>query len=337
MKTRRDHRNGSIRRRGIFFALALFLVAACDTATPEAQEEPIEDATLQSVAEALKSDLGLSAAQAQEITGVLAQHEGEGVGALWYVAAELQERLTEEQKARLFTRAAERREAFRARMADGAPGRLRGQRRMRRAGAFLRGSMEGPLAELLTEEQKTALAEVRARGQEAVRALMDRKRDGALTPEAFREQMRSLFEGMKAEVAVLLTEEQKAALEARRAERREAFRARAGERLEAMAEALELTPEQEATLRELRETHRAALKALREEAKAGERDREAIRAAVAEMRAAQRAEMAEALTDRQEEIVRLHRILAVKATAHRRGAGERGFRHGRGFGNRNGG
>ncbi|WP_457653368.1 Spy/CpxP family protein refolding chaperone [Rhodocaloribacter sp.] len=337
MKTRKDYRNGSIRRRGIFFALALFLVAACDTATPEAQEEPVEDATLQSVAEALKTDLGLSAAQAQEITAVLAGHDGEGVGALWYVAAELQERLTEEQKARLFARAAERRETFRARVADGAPGRLRGQRRMRRAGAFFRGAMEGPLAELLTEEQKTALAEIRARRQEAVQALIERKRDGTLAPEAFREQMRSLFEDMKAEVGALLTEEQKAALEARRAEGREAFRARAGERLEAMAEALGLTPEQEATLRELRETHRAAMKAFMEEVKAGERDREEIRAALAEMRAAQRAEMAEALTDRQEEIVRLHRILTVKVRAHRRGAGADGFRQQRRFGQRNGG
>ncbi|WP_456424621.1 Spy/CpxP family protein refolding chaperone [Rhodocaloribacter sp.] len=337
MKTRKVYRRGSIRRGGILLALALVLVAACDTTAPEAQENGAEDATLQAVAEALTTELDLSAAQVQEITGVLTRHEGEGVGALWYVAAELQERLTEEQKARLFARAAERREAFRARMAEGAPGHLRGQRRMRRAGAFFRGAMEGPLAELLTEEQKAALAEVRARRQEAMRALIEQKRDGTLTPEAFREQMKSLFEDVKAEVGALLTEEQKAALEARRAEGREALRARAGERLEAMAEALELTPEQETTLRELRETHRAAMKAFMEEAKAGERDREEIRAAVAEMRAAQRAEMAEALTDRQEEIVRLHRILTVKVRAHRRGAGEGGFRQQRRFDRRNGG
>ncbi len=337
MKTYMEYRAGSLWRHGVFFVLALFLISACDTATPEAEEVAVEDETLQAVAEALQTELDLSAAQAQEINGVLATHAGEEVGALWFVAAELQERLTEEQKASLFARAAERRDAFRARRAEGAPGRLNGKGRMRRAGGFIRGALEGPLAERLTEEQQTAFDELRARHREAMRALIDRKREGTLAPEDFREQMRSLNESMKAEVGALLTDEQKAALEARREEGRQARRARAGERLEAMAEALELTPEQQAKLRELRETHRAAMKAFMEEARAGERDREEIRAALAEMRAAQRAGRAGVLTDRQEEIVRLHRILAAKVMTKRRGAGEGSLRQQHRPGRRNGG
>ncbi len=333
----RTHLKGS----GRFFGLALvaamlFFVAACDTSAPEAEQPVVEDATLEVVAEALAADLDLSPAQSAEIRQVLARHEGEGAGALWEVAAELNDRLTEEQKAMLFARVEARRQELRARVGEGFDGSapMRGHRG--RAGGLFRD--DGPLAETLTEEQKTALAELRQKHREAMQALMAQRRDGTITPEALRAEMKRLSEEMRAEVEALLTDEQKALLEARRGERRGDLGARRGdfeerreERRAAMIEALGLTSEQAEALEALREKHHEAMQALREELMAeGSPDPQAVRAALEELRAAQREEMAEVLTDEQLEVVRLHRILTAKVMArHRPGGGAGAFRRGR--------
>lgn len=203
---------------------------------------------------------------------------------------------------------------------------------------FLRGASGGPLAESLTEEQKTALAEARQRLHEAMLDLQAQRRDGAITPEAFRAEMKRVFEEMRTEIEALLTDEQKAMLENRRGERRETFRGRVEMRREAMAEALGLTDAQAEALEALREKHREAVHALieglREDPSA---DPQALRTARSELREAQRKEMAEVLTDEQIEIVRLHRILAAKVMArHRAGEGVGAFRHNRRSGRRNG-
>lgn len=304
----------------------LMAVAACDATQNEAPEAEAQDAELLAVTEALAADLNLTADQARDLRSAFAGQDAANPGRLWAVAARMNERLTDEQKARLLG-LVERLDSQRAaRTTDRAAG---DHPRMRDR---LRG-----LEDVLTDAQKESLAALRTEMRSHVESLRQQKEAGSLSEDAFREQMKVLMAGLRTQIEALLTDEQKAALEQKKAERGEEMKARRAAANEARAEALGLTEEQRTALKEAAEALHETLKALHEQRQNG--DREALRAAVKEARDDFRATTEQVLTEDQKTIVALHKALAFRMFRARHdragaqgdaGPARRGFRHHRG-------
>lgn len=312
----------------VMAVLALLFLAACDSGQLLEETEPLDDDTAQ-MADALVQDLALSTQEATALRTSMASHEGlrGEPGFLWRVAADLQASLTAEQKERLFARAEQMQQR------DHRPRHQRRQALRFLLGDHLHG--DGPLADVfatLTDEQRQALETIRESYRPQLRDLMAQRRDGALDAADFREQMQALREAMRAEIEAVLTDEQKAALEAAR----EQMKADREERRAAVAavrdEVLGLTDEQKTALEELHAEHRAELQSLREQLEAGTAEPDELREAFEALREAHTEALAAVLTAEQLEIVTIHRILQhhVGKRMLKRRLGQRG--DGAGFG-----
>lgn len=327
--------------RGLVALLLVAAVTACDS-NPAATLDELTAAERSTLAATLSTELDLSTAQAEQINSLLAGTDKPEPGRLWTLAAELQQTLTDEQKAVLF----EKVEQHRARMQENRQQRFqqgdqrRGQRFNRNAqrpGMRRPQGMRGVSSDLLTPEQQEQVTALREAHREQMQTLIEARQDGSLAPEAFREQAQALREQMRDAMQNLLTDEQKATLEQRRQERQTTATERRDAVAAARAEALGLNGEQEAALEALNEKHRAERQALREQRRADNLDRDGIRAATQALRDAHKAALAEILTEEQLEIVELHAALQSGIAAARRGSfrGRQGIDGPRGFGRPN--
>ncbi len=323
-------------------ALASFLfvfgLVGCDADPATTDAESLDPAELNELAATLATDLDLSADQARAVDDLLGGDEKPAPGHLWTVAADLQETLTDAQKARLLERAGQRRARF---SEEGRPGHFRrggegredGPRGSRRSGAGQAREAPGSLGGILTDEQQEQFKALREAHRAQVQAL---RQDDSLTPEARRAQAEALREEMKAALDALLTDEQKAEMEQRREERQARSAERKEQAEQARAEALDLTAQQETDWEALREAHRAEHTALFEQVRAGTLDRAAVRAQMQERRDTHRAELATILTADQMEIVEIHQALQGEVgRRHGRRPGSRGFGPGSHGGPRN--
>lgn len=286
-------------------ALAALLIAAmlglsaCDTSTTS--EATSAEASSSALVSDLTQTLDLTAEQVQTLdTQATMSSEDPEPGALWRLAGTLQETLTAPQKERLFTRL----ERLQARRAE-RPGR----------GRFLnRPGRRGEIAASLDVEQRAALREVFQAHRQARRALVEQRQDGTLSPEGFQEQLATLRAETREAAQDLLTSEQQAAWEARRAERtafREAARA-------ARADVLNLTEAQREAFAALRESAQESRAERLGELRADDDpNREALRTARNELRRELRQAAADLLTAEQQETIRLHRYLVLQARQQR--------------------
>jgi hypothetical protein len=298
-------------------ALAAF---ACDSgATTEADAGLDTDgATLNALAADLTSALKLSTDQQSTVNDAFTRlQEDRDPGALWGLAAELQVTLSDDQKATLLERAADRTN-------EGRPDRGA----LPWGGPGARG--DGFPVPDLTDAQRATLQPYR----EQMRALMDQRRDGTLSEADFRAKMEPLRETMDATLSEVLTDEQRARFEtmkARRDERRAEGRekrdgrqatrgadreARAARRLEAEAarqEALALSADQQTALQALRDEQRTALQALRGRGRDEAGDRDALREEARALRDAHEVALADILDARQLETMRIHQALVARA------------------------
>ncbi|GIV61968.1 MAG: hypothetical protein KatS3mg044_0834 [Rhodothermaceae bacterium] len=322
-------------RGGLVTALLLaFVLVGCDTTQTVTDDEPVQ-ATTATPEAALQADLQLTDEQVQTIRQVLAGQPAEvrEPGALWTVAARLHATLTETQRARLQEWMARARDE-----ASDAPDARRPGRRGQRGpgmkperGARPEHGFRGPNLPSLTDEQREALEALHTSFREKMEALREQLAAGTLTREAFDEQREALREQHREDVAAILTDEQRAALEEARQDRLERFREHREEALAARAEALGLTEAQQAALEALAEQHRQEHEALRAAVRDGTLDREAFHERLQALRAAHRDQMAEILTEEQQEIVALHHLLARRMMRPRdghAGADRPGFRRG---------
>ncbi|GAB5520169.1 MAG: hypothetical protein RhofKO_24200 [Rhodothermales bacterium] len=333
-------------------------LSACDTTNAALDTSSIDSPQLETMVTSLADDLDLSAQTTQDLSNAVAarQDDQREPGFLWYVAADLQESLSDSEKADLFAKAETQREALRERMEafrenrQGTEGMRRNRRGVRQGGGEALERLRDNAPIELTDEQKEAMKAVREQYRPQLQALREQVQAETLTREAAREQGKALREAMKADVQAILTDEQKATLEAAREERKAKREDRNDQRADrreasrnAMIDALDLTDEQQAALAALRDENKTEREATREQVKAAREngetvDREAMREQAQAARTAHREAMDDILTDDQQEIVQLHRILAQGAAKQmvkqRRADGERrqgrrGMRRGR--------
>jgi len=216
-----------------------------------AQSQP----DLNAVAQRMAEQLQLSEATAQALREAFARHAGryEQGGFFWYVAAELQRRLNDEQRAEFWEkplRAESKRPPRRRWQArQGRPDlRMRRERLHRqddRPPARRAAWMVAPDERLadylaLTEAQRDSLAVFRRRQHDALRELLRQRRQGTLSAETFREQARQIREQYRARFRQLLTPEQQ--------ERLDRLEAMPENSRKAMMEVLRLTDTQQQQL-----------------------------------------------------------------------------------------
>lgn len=319
---------------------SMFLVAACDSSSAVLEADGTSSVTTPPTVANLTDQLQLTAAQTASLEELMAKQGENNPGTLWYMAAELQSTLTAEQKTDLIAEVQPR--TRRQRTTDG----VRPQRRFRNgrenAPAFL---------EDLTDEQQAQIEALRDSNREAMKALVEQRRAGALSEEEMEAAVQNLRESMQTSLSTVLTEDQLAQLEAAREARearRQEFRDRAGadenrgrraqgefreqatrirgEVEDARREALGLTAEQEAQLEAARTAQREKAEAIFETLRAADGDRESVREQMEALREENEAAMAEILSEDQREIIEIHRALAFNAAKNRTGdaSGQRG-------------
>lgn len=315
MNTFNDIKRLISRGSGVAGMAFLLILTACDTTSVLENQ----DATggLDVPAAALVEGLNLSDADARQVADVLGKYDTDEPGRLWYASAELQETLTEEQKTALLANL------------DEAPEGPGGARGARLRGGKMMGREGGPMEEMisgLTEEQKAQMKALHEEQGETLRALVKQRRDGSLSEDQFKAETTKIREEIKLAMAEILTPEQLQELEEKRAAMQEKVEARRGDRQRdesgtrssrverrseqrdvievAMVDALELTDEQQTQLKEIHEQSRAQMEALRGE------DRETARESLESLRASLRESHESILTDKQNEIVAIHRALS---------------------------
>lgn len=345
--------NPQTRKTAWWSGLVLIVaLAACES--PSAVETSTDDATTTAaldLSNTLAEELSLSASQAASVQQSITGHADErgDPGFLWYAAADLQQTLTDEQKATLFERTSQMGMApftgvcafpmHRVGLPGGRPGFGRpgerpgfgrpgerpsfgrpGERPSFGRPGFGDGTRPfSPFADLLTEEQQAAVEEIFTRYKPQVEALITAHRNGELTDEAFRTQMQALQEALRAEIDALLTDEQKAALEARRAEREAQITDYLGAVKAAMADALDLTAEQQASIEALCTAQQTAREELFESFQAGSLTAAELQTSLQALHAEETTTLQGLLNEQQYEIVEIHG--ALQARHFRFGAG----------------
>lgn len=320
-----------LRRFGGFLTAILLAagVSACESSIVATQDDAAES-QLSLLATGISSDLEMRNDDAEDVRTTFARHGGREPGFLWYVAADLQEKLTEQQKARLFELAP-----------SGSPGiRAGGMHGFQKPG---RRPQLRALISVLTEDQLEELKALHETFRQERKALLTERRNGTIDAESFREQARALRDELKAAIDALLTDEQRQQLQEMREEWREnhdgpgphaAGEAAREQIWSAIVDALGLDADQQIAVQGLFAAHRASVAALIEEARTNEVDREAIREALADLRESFLEELTTVLTEKQLEIVQIHHalVLRMKRMHARHGgpAGGPGGRHGGG-------
>ena len=307
---------------GLCLALALTLTA-CDTTNLGSTQNSDE---VNAPVAAMIDELDLTNDQAEQIVALTERMDSDTPGRLWYVAAELQQTLTDEQKTELMASVSNQERAMRDKVMRNRPDGAK------RGGMGMRGFEN--LSTPLTEEQKSQLETLRDEQRTKAQALMQARRDGSKSSEEIRAEAEVLREGMRASLSGILTEEQVAELETQREARQERIkerrdgaeegRGRNGRGMRglsaetrdafgsAMEEALGLTDTQLAELAALHESQREKMKALREQARDGEGNRDAMRESFETMRSELTASRNDILTEEQQEVVTIHRALMVQ-------------------------
>ncbi|NNC65667.1 MAG: hypothetical protein HKN84_12845 [Gammaproteobacteria bacterium] len=320
----------------IFLTAALGL-SACDSSTLDTDTAASFDESSSELVSVLVSDLGLTGTQQTQVAAMIekhgdAQHEP---GFLWTVAADLQQRLTDEQKQRLFDKAA-------AGPGEGVGQAFGGRFQHQRGNGFgTQGGFQhqgrrgghgiGPLTDILTEEQKEQVQAIRESVRTELESLKASVDAGEITAEEAREKMDELREAVREQIEALLTDEQKAELEALRAEREAEREARREGAAIVRNDVLGLDADEAASFDAIAESNRSTAEALREQVMNGEITRDEAHAARQTLRDDRYTQLAAMLDETQLEIVQIHDALQIRARHHglRNQGGPQG---GRGFG-----
>ena len=304
--------------------LLIFLVSACDTANVASDQTVTGD--LDVPAAALIEGLDLSNNQAEQVVDVMNKYDTQQPGRLWYISAELQQTLTEDQKAELIASFDD--EGFRSRG-------VRGDRGARGFSGKIFEELDNPL----TDEQKEQLETFHEEQRASMRALLKERRAGTITDEAFKTQMEEARANMRATLEEILTEEQQNELQ----EKKEQYESSRGNRRNrgdrnrfngqrgpregaseireefqaAMIDALALSEEQQEQLKQVREEVRAQMEELR-----GQFDRdnpEATREAIQNLHETAKEKSESIFTDSQQETMAIHRALMqeVRSTSRK--------------------
>lgn len=330
-----------------FLLVGSLALAACDSGMQQGEPASMLSMETMALATSISDDLELQTTERNEVQTFFAQrtHKQHTPGFLWTTAAELRETLDAAQVAALIEMA----DSIRAEGALLGEGAFFGRPTVRGMGPAMgrrpgAGERPGPagmgpmkprfsgherhlggiLDSLLTDTQKEAVEAIRLNYQDQLKSLHEQFKAGEIDRVVFVTSMQTIMDAMKAEVMALLTDEQKAAIEAaiaeheatmaeKLAEKQARMQANALAVMSAMFDALDADDAQRGALTTIYEAQRVAMQVLHEAARSGQLVDDALMAALTELKDAERTAVAGVLSEDQLITFDLHNALTIRA------------------------
>ena len=299
----------------------LLMAIGCDNPMLDNRVE-LDNSELQDFSSELAYDLGLSETSASAVNDVLNRHGSGGKhrepGFLWKVAGELADKLSEEEKARLFEKMEEKEIPL-----FGSLKTLKGKKGKGSKGKKGSSYFDG-IKKVLTDDQKVTFKAIKVAYKEKFKTIQGQVKDGTLSKEDAKAQKDALKEAMKAEIDALLTDEQKAQLEQNKTDRKEKRKAYRDSTKAVKVAVLGMTTDQLTAFDAAHQEARDAAKALFEKSKNGDIDKDTLREGLKNIFAAKNEKMASIFDDSQLEIIKIHKALSLRKKKHKSKKGKKG-------------
>ena len=296
-------------------ALMLLVITGCENSM-RSESSNLDSAELQELSSELTYDLGLSKSSTDAMNKSLNRHGKGGKhrepGFLWKVAAEMSDQLTDEEKAVLFEKMDEK----------DIP--LFGGSKGKKSKSGKKGkSQSRDLFNILNDDQKDLYKAMMAAYKEKFKSLRDQVKDGSLSKEDAKVQMKSLKDALRAEVDALLTDDQKAQLEQNKADRNAKRQAYRDSSKAVMVDALGMTEDQVSAYDAANQEAKDATSALFEQAKNGDIDRETLRASLKLVFTTKNEKLTAIFNDQQLDIIKIRKALEMRMKKHRSSKGDK--------------
>jgi hypothetical protein len=302
-----------MKKLSILLTIAIFATIGCDKLMKD-ETILVDDPELQAFSEGLNTDVGLSKKSINALNDALNRHGKDGKhrrdpAFLWKVSAEMQGKLSNEEKERLF-----------GWMDDNNVPYLYGggmDAKARRGPGGDRGGMDlRAVFAVLDEAQRESLKSIMDSYRGQMEEVMKKAKDGTIDREAAKAELEALEATMRAEIEALLTDEQRQKLEDMQAGMKQKMEEMRQAAHDAMVSALEMTPDQESGLETINNESAQAQKALMDKAKAEEMGKEDLHEAIKQLIIDRNSKIEALLSDKQIEIIKIYTALGMQYSKH---------------------
>ena len=302
-----------MKKLSTLLTIAIFATIGCDKLMKD-ETILVDDPELQAFSEGLNTDVGLSKKSINALNDALNRHGKDGKhrrdpGFLWKVSAEMQGKLSNEEKERLF-----------GWMDDNNVPYLYGggmDAKARRGPGGDRGGMDlRAVFAVLDEAQRESLKSIMDSYKSQMEEVMKKAKDGTIDREAAKAELEALEATMRAEIEALLTDEQRQKLEDMQAGMKQKMEEMRQAAHDAMVSALEMTPDQESGLETINNESGEAQRGLIEKARAEDMSREDLQDALKQLIADRNSKIEALFSDKQIEIIKIYTALGMQYSKH---------------------
>ena len=266
----------------LLITLSLFAMIGCENLSKD--DITVIDPELQGLSDGLNDDIGLSKSSINAFNDALNRHGKKGKhrsdpAFLWKVSAEMQSKLSDEEKYKLFGWMDDNSTPYLF-AADMGPKSSRGPKDGDKDKKHLDIRM---LFTLLDEAQEISLKAIMESYKTKMDEVMKKAKDGTLDRDSAKAELEALEVAMHTEIEALLTDEQKQKLEDLHLEMKQKMEEMRQAGHDAMVNALSMTSLQDDGLTSINKETNEAQKALMEKAKAEEMSRDDMHEALKDL------------------------------------------------------
>ncbi len=302
-----------MKKLSILLTIAIFATIGCDKLMKD-ETILLDDPELQAFSEGLNTDVGLSKKSINALNDALNRHGKDGKhrrdpAFLWKVAAEMQKKLTSEEKDRLLGWMNDNNVPYL--YGGGMDAKARGGPGGDKGGMDLRAVFT-----VLDEAQRESLKSIMDSYKGQMEEVMKKAKDGTIDREAAKAELEALEATMRAEIEALLTDEQRQKLEDMQANMKQKMEGMRQAAHDAMVSALEMTSDQGSGLEIINNESGEAQKALIEKAKAEDMSREDLKDALKQLIADRNSKIEALFSEKQIEIIKIYTALGMQYSKH---------------------
>jgi hypothetical protein len=299
----------------LLITLSLFAMIGCENLSKD--DITVIDPELQGLSDGLNDDIGLSKSSINAFNDALNRHGKKGKhrsdpAFLWKVSAEMQSKLSDEEKYKLFGWMDDNSTPYLF-AADMGPKSSRGPKDGDKDKKHLDIRM---LFTLLDEAQEISLKAIMESYKTKMDEVMKKAKDGTLDRDSAKAELEALEVAMHTEIEALLTDEQKQKLEDLHLEMKQKMEEMRQAGHDAMVNALSMTSLQDDGLTSINKETNEAQKALMEKAKAEEMSRDDMHEALKALFAERNSKIDALFDDTQMEIIKIYTALVMQYSKH---------------------
>ena len=299
----------------LLITLSLFAMIGCENLSKD--DITVIDPELQGFSDGLNDDIGLSKSSINAFNDALNRHGKKGKhrsdpAFLWKVSAEMQSKLSDEEKYKLFGWMDDNSTPYLF-AADMGPKSSRGPKDGDKDKKHLDIRM---LFTILDEAQEISLKAIMDSYKTKMDEVMKKAKDGTLDRDSAKAELEALEVAMHTEIEALLTDEQKQKLEDMHVEMKQKMEEMRQAGHDAMVNALSMTSLQEDGLTSINKETNEAQKALMEKAKAEEMSRDDMHEALKALFAERNSKIDALFDDTQMEIIKIYTALVMQYSKH---------------------